>query len=82
MGELDATTYLDDKGEDAFYPAVHAAYDAIAKAREIADHTEQDCRHLIDAQVAKGLELEDFPDLSNASLLASVERVLEKRNRR
>ena len=48
----------------------------------IANHTEQDCRNLIDEQVAKGLELEDFPDLSNASLLASVKRVLAKRNKR
>ena len=45
----------------------------------IADHTEQDCRNLIDEQVAKGLEPEDFSDLSNEVLLASVKRVLAKR---
>ena len=33
MSEIDATTYVDDNGEDAFYPAVHAAYEAIAKAK-------------------------------------------------
>ena len=48
----------------------------------IADHTEQDCRNLIDEQVAKGLELEDFPDLSNEVLLASVKRILGKRRTR
>ena len=33
MGEIDATTYEDDTGVDVFYPAVHAAYVALAKAR-------------------------------------------------
>ena len=45
----------------------------------IADHMEQDCRNSIDVQVAKGLELEDFPDISNEVLLASVKRVSAKR---
>ena len=45
----------------------------------IPNHTEQDCRNLIDAQVAKGLELGDFPGISNEVLLASVKRVLAKR---
>ena len=39
MGEIDATTYVDDNGEDAFYPAVHAAYEAITKAKESDDQT-------------------------------------------
>ena len=33
MGEIDATTYVDDDGEDAFYQAVHDANAAIAKAK-------------------------------------------------